>query len=144
MVTYDKIRITVIIEDLGKYFADLDKVPVRNLRDLQDKQKYYAASMVLFQLINRTIDLGDEIVSAENLGMPGSYRNIFQRLAQAKIISKRMNDDLSALVRVRNLLAHEYETLTERDIYEALQKIKVVNEFIAVVKSRVNGKRGKP
>ncbi len=141
MGKYDLVRLTAIIEGIGKYFNDLDKLSVRSLSDLKDEQKYYAASMVLFQLINRAINLADGVVSAENLGMPESYRNIFQRLAQAKIINDRMYQDFSALVRVRNLIAHEYETLFEKDIYEAIQKIKVINELIAIVKSKANGKR---
>ncbi len=141
MGKYDLARLTAIIEGIGKYLDDLDKLSVHNLSDLKNEQKYYAASMVLFQLINRAINLADGVVSAENLGMPESYRNIFQRLVKAKIINDRMYQDFSALVRVRNLIAHEYETLFERDIYEAMQKIKVINELIAIVKSKANGKR---
>lgn len=142
MGTYDKVRITVLIEDIRKYFSDLEKTPVRNLADLQDTSNYYALSMILFQLINRAIDLGDELVSAENLGMPGTYKNIFQRLLKAKIISAGLYEELYKLVRIRNLIAHEYETLTEKDIYAAFHKVRAINQLIEIVKARSNGKRG--
>jgi uncharacterized protein YutE (UPF0331/DUF86 family) len=45
--------------------------------------------MVLFSLLNRVFDLGSEMAIAHNLGIPGTYREIFVLLRKDGIIKKR-------------------------------------------------------
>jgi uncharacterized protein YutE (UPF0331/DUF86 family) len=50
------------------------------MRDLDDIKNFYAVSMILFALINRVIDLGDGIMTSRTLGVPGTYRELFNLL----------------------------------------------------------------
>ena len=77
---YDTERIARIISDIEKYLRDLEELDIKEARDLADKRNFYAISMVLFSILNRTIDLGEELVMANNLGMPSTYREIFKLL----------------------------------------------------------------
>ncbi len=45
-----------------------------DMRDPNDIKNFYIVSMILFALINRVIDLGDEIVTSGTPGVPGTYR----------------------------------------------------------------------
>jgi hypothetical protein len=67
---YDTERIARIISDIEKYLRDLEELDIKEAKDLADKRNFYAISMVLFSILNRTIDLGEELVMANNLGMP--------------------------------------------------------------------------
>lgn len=109
---------------------------MRKIGDLASKERFYAVSMLLFSLINRAIDLGEEIVADKKLGLPGTYREIFYLLEKHKIISKELSKDLSSLVYFRNLAAHEYHTFTENDVYSAFHKIRSVQQFVDVIKNK--------
>ena len=77
---FDLERLTKIISDIHRYLDDLERIEIKDPRDLDDIKNFYAVSMILFTLINRVIDLGDEIVTSRNLGVPGTYREIFNLL----------------------------------------------------------------
>ena len=138
---YDKERLAKIIADLERYLGDVDKLGVKTSNDLNHPAKFYSLSMLIFSLINRAIDLGDEIVSAKKLGMPEKYRDIFHLLLKNKIIGLEMEKAFSGLVHVRNLIAHEYQSFTEKEVYSAYQKLPVIKQFIVVIKKEI-AKRG--
>ncbi|PHP45142.1 hypothetical protein B6V01_005485 [Methanosarcinales archaeon ex4572_44] len=134
MKMYDVERIGKIINDIGRYFRDLEELNVTRVEDLEDRKNFYAISMVLFSILNRSIDLGDEIVMANNLGMPSTYKEIFKLLTKNKFISKDMGEELSNLVFYRNLLSHEYHDLTEEDVFETFKKISIIKKFVERIK----------
>jgi len=107
------------------------------MRDLDDIKNFYAVSMILFTLINRVIDLGDEIVTSRNLGVPGTYREIFNLLERGKVIDKELASDLSNLVYQRNILAHEYHNLTAKDVFRTYRRVYVIRKFVERVKENI-------
>ena len=133
---YDIERIGKIISDIERYFRDLELegLNIKNVEDLEDRKDFYAISMVLFSILNRAIDLGDEIVMANNLGMPSTYKEIFRLLTRNEYIGKDMGEELSNLVFYRNLLSHEYYDLTEEDVLEVFKKISIVKKFVERIK----------
>ncbi len=133
-MVYDKERITKIIKDIEKFFNDLKEINITSVDDLSEKEKFYSTSMLLFSIINRVIDLGDEIVAAKDIGIPSKYKEIFELLSKHKIIPPDMAKKMSELVYYRNLLSHEYHDFTEKDVFEILGKIKIVESFIKKVK----------
>ena len=136
MKMYDIERIGKIISDIERYFGDLELegLNIKNVEDLEDRKDFYAISMVLFSILNRAIDLGDEIVMANNLGMPSTYKEIFRLLIRNKYIGKDIGEELSNLVFYRNLLSHEYYDLTEEDVLEVFKKISIVKKFVERIK----------
>ena len=136
MKMYDIERIGKIISDIERYFRDLELegLNIKKVEDLEDRKDFYAISMVLFSILNRAIDLGDEIVMANNLGMPSTYKEIFRLLTRNEYIGKDMGEELSNLVFYRNLLSHEYYDLTEEDVFEVFKKISIVKKFIGRIK----------
>jgi len=133
---YDIERMGKIISDIERYFRDLELegLNIKNVEDLEDRKDFYAISMVLFSILNRAIDLGDEIVMANNLGMPSTYKEIFRLLTKNEYIGKDMGEELSNLVFYRNLLSHEYYDLTEEDVLEVFKKISIVKKFVERIK----------
>ncbi|MCK4731997.1 MAG: DUF86 domain-containing protein [Methanophagales archaeon] len=136
MKMYDVERIGKIISDIERYFRDLELegLNIKKVEDLEDRKDFYAISMVLFSILNRAIDLGDEIVMANNLGMPSTYKEIFRLLTRNEYIGKDMGEKLSNLVFYRNLLSHEYYDLTEEDVFEVFKKISIVKKFVERIK----------
>lgn len=137
---YDRERLGKILSDIERYFTDLEALNIKSIHDLEDKKNFYSASMLLFSIINRAIDLGEEAVSANNLGTPSTYKDIFFLLLRGRIINRRMKDELSELSSYRNLFSHEYYNFTEKDVFSALGKIAIVRDFIKRVKARMTAK----
>ena len=131
---YDIERTARIISDIEKYLRDLEELDIRGAKDLMDKKNFYATSMVLLSILNRTIDLGEEIVMANNLGMPSTYKEIFRLLVKNKLIDTNLGEGLSNLVFYRNLLSHEYYELTEGDVFNVSKKLDIVKGFAERIK----------
>ena len=131
---YDIERIGKIISDIEKYLRDLEELKIKKIEDLEDKRNFYALSMALFSALNRTIDLGSEIVMANDLGIPTTYRDIFKLLSKNGFIDKTLEKELSRLVFYRNLLSHEYYDLTDKDIFDLLGRIVVIKQFVEKIK----------
>ncbi len=133
----DKERIIGILNDIEKYLNDLNGMKIKGLEDLRDIERYYATSMILFSLLNRVIDLGQEIVISKKFGMPSSYRDIFGILFERRIIEKEMFEELKKFVDLRNILSHEYYRIDEKDIFYAVQKIEILKRFIETTKKYI-------
>jgi uncharacterized protein YutE (UPF0331/DUF86 family) len=137
MKMYDVERIGKIISDIERYFRDLEGLNIKKVEDLEERKDFYAISMLLFSILSRTIDLGNEIVMANNLGMPSSYKDIFRLLAKNGFIEQELEKRLSNLVFYRNLLSHEYYELTEEDVFDIFKRINIVKQFLEKSKDTV-------
>ncbi|MDI6807138.1 MAG: DUF86 domain-containing protein [Candidatus Aenigmarchaeota archaeon] len=133
----DKERVVKILSDVEKYFKDLEDREIKTVDDLRDVEKYYATSMILFSLLNRIIDLGQEIVLSKKLGMPSTYKEIFEILFERNFITKEMLNELKKLVDVRNILSHEYYRVDISFIFKAAKRVKVIKEFVKIMKKEI-------
>ena len=131
---YDIERIEKIISDIEKYLRDLEELKIKKIEDLEDKRNFYALSMALFSALNRTIDLRSEIVMANDLGIPTTYKDIFKLLSKNGFIDKTLEKELSRLVFYRNLLSHGYYDLTDKDIFDLLGRRDVIKQFVEKIK----------
>jgi len=104
--------------------------------DLSDYLVFNALAMECFQAVNSTIELGELLVSENNLGFPSTYREIFELLHKNKMISSKTLDDMKKLVFFRNLIAHEYYAITEKELREMVELLSCVDELIESAKSR--------
>ncbi len=73
---YDREQVTKILADIERYMKDLQELGISHRDDLDDRRNLYALSMLLFSIINRALDLADEVILTNRLGMPSSYREI--------------------------------------------------------------------
>ncbi len=88
--------------------------------------------MLIFSIINSALSLAEGVINAKNLGIPGNYADIFEMLKQNKIISDGLCGEMKTLIKLQNLLAHEYETFDERQIAKLSAKVYYVKEFVKI------------
>lgn len=136
---YNLERISKIIADVEMYFKDLREMKITGISSIK-KERFYSLSMVLFAIINRVIDLGDEIVKANKFGAPASYKEIFQLLEKRGVISNDLQKKMGYLASKRNVLAHEYFNVTTESVYEIFLGINSVNTFVDAVKKFIKKK----
>lgn len=135
-----RVRITVAIESLNKHFRELGELNIKKKEDL-DTVKYRAASMDIFTIINKTIDIADEVALEKSLGFPAEYKEVFTMLKNARIIDEKMEKKLKDLVMLRNKISHRYDILTEKDIFNAVKEVEIIKDFVECVKRSLNGKK---
>lgn len=129
----DKERISIIIEEINKYFKEIEDMHINSLKDL-DVVKFRAASMNIFSIINKTIDLAEEIAIKSNLGFPSEYKELFTLIRRQKIITEQEEEKLKNLVILRNKISHRYGVINEKDVFNALKELEIVKKFIEKIK----------
>jgi len=142
-ILYDEERIGTIFSDIQQYLMDLEDLGIHSVQDLQDKRNFYASSMVLFSLLNHVFDLGSEMAIAHNLGIPGTYREIFVLLRKNGIIENDLAHEMIGLVTYRNLLSHEYHGITEETLFNLTKKIARIRQFVGIMKDMIKHKQKK-
>lgn len=103
-------------------------------KDLSDYFVYNTLSMECFQAVNSLIEIGEYIVSKMELGLPSSYREIFEILEKHKIITKEELDIIKRLIFLRNLIAHEYYKINEGELIDMVDLIVKIKNFVDRVK----------
>jgi len=138
---YDEERIGAIRIDIRTYIQDLANLNIRDIQDLHDKRNFYAASMILFSLLNRVFDLGSEVAVANNLGIPSTYREIFQVLENNGFIESALARQMIRLVIYRNLLSHEYYGITDEKLINLIRQMSTIEEFVSVMGGTIRESR---
>jgi len=140
-ISYNIERIGSILSDIQRYLRDLEELGIRGKEDLADKRTFYAASMILFSLLNRVFDLGNEVGIAHNLGIPSTYREIFTLLRKNGLISEDLSRDMVGLVTYRNLLSHEYHGIDEEKLFALIAKTSSIQAFTGQMQNIIRNSR---
>ena len=101
--TFDKQRISVIITRIEESLKELGLAYTKE-SDLDDRVKFNATAMSLFQTINSTIDVGDDIISQCKFKVPLDYRETFEILHKEGVIETDVLKKIREIVYYRNLI----------------------------------------
>ena len=115
----DKERLAIIIKNIE---TNLNEIERRFSKEdsFDDKIIFDAGCMSLFQAINRSIDLAEEVIMQKRLEVPAGYGDSFIVLEKNKFIGKDLSEGMQKLVKYRNLLSHEYYNITPKDVKKLL------------------------
>lgn len=121
------------INEINTYLKDL-KI-VNSKKDfLENREKKLATSMALFNILNASIEIGEIIISKNDLDVPLKYRDIFDILHQNKVISKDISIHLKKFVYHRNMLAHQYGKINFEELYELIENKDFFIKYIEEIK----------
>ena len=112
-------------------------------KDISDYLVFNSLAMECFQAVNSAIELGEFLVSENNLGLPSTYREIFELLYKNKMISRETLNDMKRLVFLRNLIAHEYYTIKEGELREMTTLLSCLDELVETAKKLNKNKTGR-
>lgn len=128
--------IAAMARDVERYLADLKEMNVDAKKDLEEKKHYYAVSMIVFAVMNRAIDIGNEVISgSKKIPLPGTYRDTFELLAKHRIITPNVAEKMNELMIFRNVIAHEYYELSKEQVYKLKKDMPHVEQFISEIKN---------
>jgi len=122
-----------------------------NLRTLKEIKKNYSLDDIisnkvdewglrygLFESIQIVIDLSCHVVSEKNLGTPKNYSDCLSYLIANKYLSKELGEKLLRMIGLRNLLIHEYGIIESKKLYEYLDQLDDISEFIYSIRIALN------
>ena len=125
-----------MIKDIEKYFAELENFGL-NEKNVGDTKTVYASSMAIFGIICRAIDLSEEVLVKNSLGVPRNYEEGFVKLGEKGLIDKKMSEELRKLAKERNFFAHQYFEVERKKVLKLSKEICVVKEFVGRIKKIV-------
>jgi len=127
-IKFDKARIATISNGLLDHVRKFEEIMKED--KLDDELIFDAASMNIFQAVNRSIDLADEMIIECKLTIPSKYGDSFEVLQKAKIIDDTLSKTMIELVYYRNLISHEYYEITKKDLKKIRTMSDHVREFV--------------
>lgn len=105
---------------------------------ISDKVDEWGLKYWLFESIQIIIDLACSIVSDKNLGIPKNYSECISLLINNKYLENELGQKISRMVGLRNLLVHEYGIIDVRRLYEYLNHIQDVEDFVYAISKEYN------
>ncbi len=99
----------------------------------QDKLTHAALERLVQITVEDALNLGNHLVSGLGLTKAESYREVFQRLEEAKIISGKLSQELQQFAVFRNRLVHLYWKIEEVEFQQQMKKIGVLLTFVKAV-----------
>ncbi|MFH8108005.1 MAG: DUF86 domain-containing protein, partial [Candidatus Aenigmatarchaeota archaeon] len=121
------------LEKRLKQWKEDEKIGIESFLSDQKIQNSICYNMMVS--IQSAIDLGALIIEKRNLRIASTYAEIFQILAENKIIEKKIGRELEYLAKFRNALAHIYWNIDLKKVYVTLKtKRKVLEQFLKIAK----------
>ena len=84
------------------------------------------------------IDLGTQLATERSVRPPDSYADVFQKLAEAELLTPELARRLSEAARQRNLLVHLYMEIEDRKVFTSLQSLDDLREFAKIVEAHLD------
>ncbi len=103
---------------------------VRNLESLQSIERadftvsfrhYWLAERGLQLAAECLLDIGNHILAGQFNVHPSDYEDVVRKLAEHRVVSEELRQDLRGLGGFRNLLVHEYQDIDLDRVYDYLQ-----------------------
>ena len=127
-------KISLIKEDLKK-LSFLGKISFKTF--LSKSEYEVLAERYLERVIGRIIDINYHILAEKENHIPVDYYNSFTELGKKKHLPMKFAEKIANSAGLRNRLAHEYDEIDEKKIYEAVnQCLKDVPKYLKhIIKS---------
>lgn len=112
------------IEKAREYISFLDKMSGNyNFEEFKnDKMIYGSGERFLHLTIEALIDIGNHIISSEDLGVVDVYRDIPVILHNNEYIDKRDKELFIKIIGLRNILVHDYLDIEKETIYRIINE----------------------
>jgi len=123
------------INRIKKYFEDLEEYKGKKL---EGKKDFYAASMIVFSILNDMLRVTEFFIARESFAAPATYKEMMDILAHKKIISQTLANKMKLLVSGRNMISHEYGEIKASDVESMITQMQTVKEFIALLSRKYN------
>ncbi len=120
MLKEDKNKILLKLDEMESYIEDINNILPDEKEYLSSLIKRRACEKTIELAIKSLIDACSMIISAQKLGVPSDEDNIFDILANKKVISSRFRKRLKEMKSFRNIIVHKYGDVDDKLAYETI------------------------
>lgn len=89
---------------------------------LKNEEKRMIAERLLEKIVGRIIDINYHILKEEYEILPEDYYDSFIQIGYKKVIPQDLAEEMAKSTGLRNALAHEYDEVDSKMVYEAIFK----------------------
>ncbi|MHB1687450.1 MAG: type VII toxin-antitoxin system HepT family RNase toxin [Ignavibacteriaceae bacterium] len=100
-----------------------------------DKVDEWGLRYGLFESIQIIIDISCHIVAEKNLGSPKSYSDCISFLVSNKYLDEKLGGKIINMIGLRNLLIHEYGIINVNRLFEYLNHLADIKDFVNAIKN---------
>lgn len=100
---------------------------------IADKVDEWGLRYGLFESIQIIIDLACHIAAEKNLGTPKNYSDCISLLISNKYLKDDLGKKIIGMVGLRNLLIHEYGIIEIEKLWEYLNYLDDISDFIYAI-----------
>lgn len=130
----DKALIQRKLTQLKERQTDLRAYKLKRYSDFLKTPYPKAVEKVLQEMVEICLDIGKHIIADVGLQMANENRQVFETLAQHKIISKKILTTMQNMVGFRNLIIHMYEKIDTRIVFQIYRtKLKDFDQFASEI-----------
>ena len=135
----DAERIKDKLSELLVYIAELDEdIPDAEDEYIEERQTRRACERTFQLACEDVLDICNLIIAGKSLGLPKDNRDAIRKLADNKIIPKRLADRLEDMVGFRNLLVHRYGKVDDSRAYHHLkEEVDDLYEFAEAIEKQI-------
>lgn len=135
----DTERIKDKLSELLVYIAELDEdIPDTEDEYIEERRTRRACERTFQLACEDVLDICNLIIAGKSLGLPKDNRDAIRKLADDKIIPKKLSDSLEDMVSFRNLLVHRYGKVDDSRAYQYLKEdIDELYEFAETIEKLI-------
>ena len=132
-------RIKDKLSELLVYIAELDEdIPDAEDEYLEERRTRRACERTFQLACENILDICNLIIAGKGLGLPKDNKDAIRKLADNKIIPKKLSERLEDMVGFRNLLVHRYGKVDDSRAYHYLkEEIDDLYEFAEAIEKLI-------
>lgn len=111
-------KIKLLEEDLAK-LKDYREMSLEEY--LKNQETQLVVERLLEKITGRLIDINYHVLKEEYEIMPEDYYNSFIEMGENKVVSEEFAKEIAKSVGLRNALAHEYEEINQKLVFESIE-----------------------
>lgn len=117
----DKEKIENLFNELDKYLKELSELSSMPVSEyLNNSRNVYSGRYLLQIAVETCINIGNHIISRQELGVPKEYADTFRILQSNNIISQQLLETLVLMTRFRNRVVHLYWDIDDKLVLEII------------------------
>lgn len=126
----DKEKLLIQIDRVEEYILDLESIKPKWEKEKGSRLYFSAIQRMLQIVIQECLNVGTHIIAGFGLKRADTYKDVFKRLRENKIISENVSRQMEGLAVFRNRLVHLYWEVTPEDIRQKMNELDVFRKFV--------------
>jgi len=128
-------RLVQLEDNIAELYRLQSKYTIGDIRN--DRTKEWALRYGLLESIQIVIDISCHIVVHNNLGNAETYSDCIQLLADFEYIDRDLEQRLTGMAGLRNILVHEYVSVDIDRLYNLLNNLGDFRHFVDRIKDSI-------